>query len=572
MPHDFRTHAEIIVNTNVKGEIFECNEGLSFWGGVDPKTGYIIDVHHPNHGNFLSKKFILMPTSRGSCSGSGVLLQLAQNGLAPAALIFHETEEILTLGAIVADQLFDKKVAILRLPKDIYSALAMADKAEIFENTLLFGSKKIKLRDLDTNTLNLNSKDQSILDGNHGAAQQIAMETICKMAAIQNAKELIDVTKGHIDGCILAHDANLIFAEKMYQLGASISIPTTINAISVNRNNWQSQGIKPDFGNKASRLADAYVKMGALPTYTCAPYLLEEIPKEHEVIGWSESNAVIYANSILGAKTQKHPDYFDLFVAMTGRAPKAGVYLSEERMPKYEISIDLPNKFDDSIWPMVGWLIGKFSPNKIPLVTGLEKTSLTGDDLKAICAAFGTTSAAPMLHINGHTPGNKLSSIQQMGKFLITHEHLVTLWKDFNNADINVDLVAIGSPHASLSECRNFLKFFNGKSCSPNVKTIITIGRDVLSQAKEEGILEELERTGIQVISDICWCSITEPIFPNNTSVIMTNSGKYAHYAHGLTGRKTRFGSLEDCAKAAQSGLAKSDLPSWLSNQSYSAK
>ena len=566
MPHDFRTNAEIIVKTNVKGEIFECKEGLSFWGGVDPNTGCIIDVHHPNHGNFLSKKFILMPTSRGSCSGSGVLLQLAQNGLAPSALIFHETEEILTLGAIVADQLFDKQVAILRVSKELYSALAMVNKAEIFENTLMFGSKTIKLRELNIDALTLNSKDQSILDGNYGAAQQIAMETICKMAAIQNAKELVDVTKGHIDGCILAHDANLIFAEKMCQLGAAISIPTTINAISVNRNNWQSQGIEPDFGNKASRLADAYVKMGAHPTYTCAPYLLEDIPKENEVIAWSESNAVIYANSILGAKTQKHPDYFDLFVAMTGRAPKAGVYLSEERMPKYEISIDLPSKFDDSIWPMVGWLTGKFSPNKIPLVTGLEKTSLTADDLKALCAAFGTTSAAPMLHINGHTPGAKLANIQQIDKFAITREHLATLWKDFNTADLKVDLVAIGSPHASLSECQNFVKFFDDKSCSPNVKTIITIGRDVLSQVKEEGILEELKRAGVQVISDICWCSITEPIFPHNTSVIMTNSGKYAHYANGLTGRKTRFGSLEDCAKTAQSGFARSDLPEWLKN------
>ena len=566
MSHDFHTNAEIIVKTNVKGEIFECNEGLSFWGGVDPDTGCIIDVHHPNHGNFLSKKFILMPTSRGSCSGSGVLLQLAQNGLAPAALIFHETEEILTLGAIVADQLFDKQVAILRVSKKIYSALAMVNKAEIFENMLIFGSKTIELRELNIDTLTLNSKDQSILDGNHGAAQQIAMETICKMAAIQNAKELINVTKGHIDGCILAHDANLIFAEKMYQLGAGISIPTTINAISVNRNNWQSQGIESDFGNKASRLADAYVKMGAHPTYTCAPYLLEDIPKENEVIGWSESNAVIYANSVLGAKTQKHPDYFDLFVAMTGRAPKAGVYLNEERMPKYEISIDLPSKFDDSIWPMIGWLIGKFSPNTIPLVTGLEKTSLTADDLKALCAAFGTTSAAPMLHINGHTPGDKLANIQQMDKFKITREHLATLWKDFNTADLKVDLVAIGSPHASLSECRNFVKFFDEKSCSPNVKTIITIGRDVLSQVREEGVLDELKRAGIQVISDICWCSITEPIFPHNTSVILTNSGKYAHYAHGLTGRKTRFGSLEDCAKTAQSGFARSDLPEWLKN------
>ena len=566
MSHDFPTNAEIIVKANVKGEIFECNEGLSFWGGFDPGTGCIIDVHHPNHGNFLSTKFILMPTSRGSCSGSGVLLQLAQNGLAPSALIFHETEEILTLGAIVADQLFDKQVAILRVSKELYSALAMVNKAEIFENTLMFGSKTIKLRELNIDALTLNSKDQSILDGNYGAAQQIAMETICKMAAIQNAKELVDVTKGHIDGCILAHDANLIFAEKMCQLGAAISIPTTINAISVNRNNWQSQGIEPDFGNKASRLADAYVKMGAHPTYTCAPYLLEDIPKENEVIAWSESNAVIYANSILGAKTQKHPDYFDLFVAMTGRAPKAGVYLSEERVPKYEISIDLPSKFDDSIWPMVGWLTGKFSPNKIPLVTGLEKTSLTADDLKALRAAFGTTSAAPMLHINGHTPGAKLANIQQIDKFAITREHLATLWKDFNTADLKVDLVAIGSPHASLSECQNFVKFFDDKSCSPNVKTIITIGRDVLSQVKEEGILEELKRAGVQVISDICWCSITEPIFPHNTSVIMTNSGKYAHYANGLTGRKTRFGSLEDCAKTAQSGFARSDLPEWLKN------
>ncbi len=555
-----------IVQKDIKGKVFKCSEGLSFWGGVDPHTGRIIDIHHPNHGSFISKKFLLMPTSRGSCSGSGVLLQLAQSELAPAALIFHETEEILTLGAIVADQLFDKQVAVLRVSKAIYNDLAMADTAEIFGNKLMFGSKIISLTKLNIGTLNLSAEDQSILKGERGTAQQVAMETICKMARLQNAKELIGITKGHIDGCILAHDANLMFAEKMYQLGATISIPTTINAISVNRNNWESQGIDPDFGKKASRLADAYVKMGAHPTYTCAPYLLEDIPKEHEVIGWSESNAVIYANSVLGAKTQKHPDYFDLFVAMTGRAPKAGVYLDKERMPKYEINIDLPSKFDDSIWPMIGWLIGKFSPNKIPLVTGLEKTSLTADDLKALCAAFGTTSAAPMLFIDGHTPGDELSNIQQMDKFKITREHLATLWKDFNTADIKVDLVAIGSPHASLSECRNFVKFFNGKSCNPNVKTIITVGRDVLSQVKEEGILEELKRAGIQVVSDICWCSITEPIFPYNTSVIMTNSGKYAHYAHGLTGRKTRFGSLEDCAKTAQSGLANSDLPYWLSN------
>jgi predicted aconitase/predicted aconitase with swiveling domain len=512
MSNNFHSNAEIIVKANVTGEIFECKEGLSFWGGVDPSTGCIVDVHHINNGNSLVGKLVLMPTSRGSCSGSGVLLQLMQNGLAPKALIFHEEEEILTLGAIVSDQLFNKKVAILRVSKDIYSDLATEDTAEIFENTLVCGSKTIKLWGLGTETLNLNSTDRRMLNGDQGIANKIAMEAICKMAAVQSANELIDVTKGHIDGCILAHDANLIFAEKMYKLGANVSIPTTINAISVNLNNWENQGVEPDFGNKASRLANAYEKMGAHPTYTCAPYLLENKPQRDEVIGWSESNAVIYANSILGAKTQKHPDYLDLFIAMTGRAPKAGVYLTENRIPKIEISIHLPTDFDDSIWPMLGWLIG---------------------DLK---------------------------------NFNITKQHLAKLWNKFNYADLRVDLVAIGSPHASLTECQSFVKFFDGKNCNPNVKTIITIGRDILSKAKSEGLVEKITSAGVQIISDICWCSITEPIFPPEASVIMTNSGKYAHYAHGLTGRKTRFGSLKDCAIAAQSGWAKSELPEWLSN------
>ena len=177
-----------IVQKDIKGKVFKCCEGLSFWGGVDPHTGRIIDIHHPNHGSFISKKFLLMPTSRGSCSGSGVLLQLAQSELAPAALIFHETEEILTLGAIVADQLFDKQVAVLRVSKEIYNDLAMADTAEIFRNKLMFGSKIINLTKLNIETLNLSAEDQSILKGERGTAQQIAMETICKMARLQNAK------------------------------------------------------------------------------------------------------------------------------------------------------------------------------------------------------------------------------------------------------------------------------------------------------------------------------------------------------------------------------------------------
>jgi hypothetical protein len=171
-----------------------------------------------------------------------------------------------------------------------------------------------------------------------------------------------------------------------------------------------------------------------------------------------------------------------------------------------------------------------------------------------------------MMHINGHSPGDKLVEPLHLEKSNITSEHLAKLWVEFNVANTKVDLVAIGSPHASISECRNFVKFLKGKPCSTNVQTIITIGRDLLSAAKNEGIVDQLKGAGVQVLSDICWCSITEPVLPAEASVIMTNSGKYAHYAGGLTGRAIRFGSLKDCAQTAQSGFAKSDLPDWLLN------
>ena len=554
----------LFVQNDAKGQVLTCAEGLSFWGGVDPDTGTIIDVHHPNHGEKLTSKIVLMPTSRGSCSGSGVLLQLARNGLAPAALIFREEEDILTLGAIIASKLFEKPVAILRLPAFTYDALSKAKVAEINNDNLSFLDQSILLLKPDTQSLQLVESDLNIIKGHDGPARKIAMEVICLMASVQGATELIDVSRGHIDGCILAHDANLDFAEKMHDMGAKTCIPTTINAISVDRKNFQSQGFTPDFGMKASRLADAYVNMGARPTFTCAPYLLDDIPIENEAIGWSESNAVIFANSVLGARTQKHPDYFDLFIAMTGRAPNTGVYLAENRVPTCELHIEIPKDFDDAFWPMLGWLAGAKSPNGIPVLCGLEALSPTIDDLKSLCAAFGTTSAAPLIHVRGHTPEGHLPISSDAKHLNISITDLVDLWQEFNDGENKIDLVAIGSPHASIMECRKFADFFNDQQCFALTKTIVTVGRQTLSQMKAEGIFDRLEGAGIEVIPDICWCSITEPVFPVDTLVLMTNSGKYAHYGKGLTGRDVRFGSLKDCARASLSGQAPASLPEWL--------
>ena len=556
--------AIIYVQNDVDSDIVVCDEGLSFWGGVDPDTGVIIDIHHPNCGEKLSGKIVLMPTSRGSCSGSGVLLQLAQNGNAPAALIFRETEDVLTLGAMIAERLFDKNIAVLRLVPKIYNLLSEEKSAKIDNLKLHFSNTIINLFQPAIDEIHLSNSDKKMLAGVNGEATKIAMEVLCLMAAAQNADKLIDVSRGHIDGCILAHDANLHFAEKMLDMGANVIIPTTINAISVDRENWKSQGVAPDLGGKASRLADAYVKMGAYPTFTCAPYLLDEKPSKGEVIGWSESNAVIYANSVIGARTQKHPDYLDLFIAMTGRTPHTGVYLEKNRQPVCEIQVALPSNFDDAIWPMIGWLAGHKSPNGIPVLNGLEDILISNDDLKALCAAFGTTSAAPMIHIKGHTPESELQSAKDAKYTTIMPNDLLNLWQNFKNGNNKIDLVAIGSPHASTSECLKFLELLEENNERVTVPTILTIGRETLSNLDHQGSLNKLSKLGVQVIPDICWCSITEPVFPPKAKSLLTNSGKYAHYGEGLTGRNVRFGSLSDCALAAMTGYVDDEFPDWL--------
>jgi len=413
-----------------------------------------------------------------------------------------------------------------------------------------------------TAALDLTDDDRAMLDGRDGIAVQLAMRITTAMAAQQGALKLVDVVQGHIDGCIYASPANLTFAEKMAGMGAKVRIPTTMNAISVDRANWQAQGVPADFGNPAARLADAYVRMGCRATFTCSPYLLDSAPKIGEAIAWAESNAVIFANTVLGARTAKHPDFLDLCIALTGRAPLSGVYLAEHRKAARIRDVDLPENVDDAFWPLIGYLAGRAAPDRIPLLRGLAAAQPTQDDLKALCAAFGTTSAAPMLHIEDITPEAKDAAAANADHTAITRADMIDAWRMFNDGPDEVELVAIGSPHASLSECGALADALGGRKRHEDVAVIVTAGHDVMAEAGD--ILIRLRESGIQVIPDLCWCSISEPVFPSKTRTLITNSGKYAHYGPGLSGRTVRFCSLADCIEAALTGCVPPRLPAWL--------
>lgn len=546
------------------GPVILCDPGLSFWGGVDAATGVVIDAHHPRHGAALAGRVVLMPSSRGSCTGSGVLLELVLNGHAPAALIFRDTEDVLTLGALIAGRLFGRPLPVLRLSPADFAQVAAAGQATITATHLHAGALTLPLHELDAGALDLTAQDRAVLAGAEGAANALAMEVTCLMAAQQGARQLGDITRGHIDGCIYASPANLRFAQAMRDMGARVRVPTTMNAISVERALWQAQGTPPAFGGPAAALADAYVAMGARPTFTCAPYLLDDPPVQDERIGWSESNAVIYANSALGARTVKHPDFLDLFIAMTGRAPLSGVYLDAPRRPARIVAVQAPDAPDDAFWPMLGWLAGDRAPDRIPLLTGLGHLRPSTDDLKAMCAAFGSTSGAPMLHVAGITPEADLPPADGADRATITQADLRALWAQFNAAPARVDLVAIGSPHASAPECRAFAAHLAGRRVAAGVDAIVTIGAHVGAHLDADGTAQALRAAGVTILRDLCWCSISEPVLPPTAQVIMTNSGKYAHYGPGLTGRRMRFGGMADCAAAAVTGRAPDTLPAWI--------
>ncbi len=553
--------AQSILPGQATGEVLACNEPISFWGGVDPATGRVIDVHHPLAGQSIAGRILVLPGTRGSCTGSGVLLDMVLNGHAPAALVFAEPEDVVTLGAMIAAAMFGKPLPVLRLTADAFAALARVKAARITETVIAAEGLAIPIMPPSLAALDLTPADRAMLDGAKGEATAQAMRILCAMAANQGATRLIDVSQGHIDGCIYASPANLTFAEKMADMGAKVRIPTTMNAISVDHANWRVQGVPPLFGGPAQRLADAYVRMGCQPTFTCSPYLLDTAPVEGEAIAWSESNAVIYANSVLGARTAKHPDFLDLCIAMTGRAPLSGVYLDEHRQARRIIDVDLPEGVDDAFWPLIGWLAGKAAPDRIPLLRGLTSARPTPENLKAVCAAFGTTSAAPMLHIEGVTPeADRIAPDADHAR--ITHADMVAGWQTLNDGPETVELVAIGSPHASLLECRALADALAGRAVA--VATILTAGRATIGQARTEGTLARLEQSGVQVLPDLCWCSISEPVFPPGTRALMTNSGKYAHYGPGLSGRAVRFGGLSACAEAAVTGHAPKALPPWL--------
>ncbi|MBO1539157.1 aconitase family protein [Pseudomonas sp. OA65] len=573
-----RVKGRSLVEGAAQGALLFTDVGLSFWGGVDPASGEVIDRHHPLSGERLAGRVLAIPSGRGSCTGSSVLMELISNGHAPAALVLAEADEILTLGVLVAQVIFQRSLPVLCVGHEAFNGLRGQGFVRLEGDVLTLTGRRpndgwqgseASSQPL-TSTLKLTEQDQALLDGTHGQAARVAMHIVLRMAEIQGATQLLDVTQAHIDGCIYTGPASLRFAEQLVQWGAKVRVPTTLNAISVDQRRWRELGVDPALGEPASALGDAYMAMGAQLSFTCAPYLLDTAPTLDEQIVWAESNAVVYANSVLGARTQKYPDFLDICIALCGRAPLAGCHLDDPRKARLIVDVPALGQVDDSFYPLLGYHIGSLTGRRVPLIRGLEHAAPSLDDLKAFGAAFATTSAAPLFHIAGVTPealdpADVLSSDVTVPQESVDAAGLLASWRELNSARDNwVDVVSLGNPHFSLSEFAALATLCAGRIKHPYVVLAITCGRAVLEQARKAGYLTAIEAFGAVLVTDTCWCMLGEPVIPPQATTLMTNSGKYAHYAPGLVGRGVHFAALADCVEAACTAATHGQPPTWL--------
>jgi len=415
----------------------------------------------------------------------------------------------------------------------------------------------------------LTARDREMLDGVHGGAPQLAMSILVRMAEVYGAHELMDISQAHIDSTIYLGDATLEFAERLAALGARVAVPTSLNVSGVDECGWKEWHVSPEWAAKAARQMLAYERMGAAPTWTCAPYQTQMRPSFGQQIAWGESNAIAFANSVIGARTERYPDLLDICCAITGRVPAVGLHLTENRAGQLLIRlVDVPRALqqDDQFFAVLGHLVGKLAGERIPVIDGIVVVP-PEDQLKAMAAAVASSGRVALFHIVGVTPEAPTLDAAFQGRVPeqtidVGVRDLRDARRELTTADgRELDMVILGSPHFSLAEFRALAPLVAGRRRHPRVKFLITSGRFMKEQAEQAGVLAPIVDFGAQVTLDTC--ILASPMLPPDIRLLMTNSAKYAYYAPSLLNTRVTFGSLADCVASAVEGCVVRDESLW---------
>jgi len=406
----------------------------------------------------------------------------------------------------------------------------------------------------------LTDEERGLLNGQGGEGVSLAMRILVESARLLGAEELTPISSAHIDGCLYHGDSGTLFAEKLVDLGARVSVYTTLNVGALDLLHPGRDRLPPHEQKMARRMMKAYVALGCIETWTCAPYQAGHRPKYGQDVAFGESNAIAFCNSVLGARTNRYGDFLDICAAICGRVPRIGLHITANR--RATILVDAsglpPSFFDEDIaFAILGYWLGLAFVGAVVAFDGLIDPN--EDHLKALGAAAASSGSIGLFHVIGVTPEAPTRD-QVFGGVppqQIVKLDLAMLERARNGLSTigcehgaRIDAVAIGSPHLSAGELRALDRMLAGRKCQ--VPFYACTSRNSLQLVTGEGLPQRLEASGVVIVADTC--IVVTPILPASGGVLVTNSGKFAHYTPSTTGYEVLFANLRDCVQSAIDG------------------
>lgn len=418
----------------------------------------------------------------------------------------------------------------------------------------------------------LTAAEQAMLDGADGPAVELAMRVVTSLARARGADRLVEVVHAHIDSCLYHGPVGLDFVHRLRELGGRVRVPTTLNIGALDLLHPSLVGEDPDvpeLHTDGRELMTAYADLGARPTYTCAPYQHEARPGLGEHVAWAESNAIAFANTVLGARTDRYGDFLDICAALTGRAPYAGLHRDEQRAARLVLDCTVVPGIDDPDEITVvgiGSLLGRLAGTEVAAVVGLP-SDLPEERLKALCAVAASTGSVALVHVVGRTPEAPTLDAALHGGHparvvAVTGDDVAREVARLSTVPAGpVDAVCVGTPHASLAELGELARLAtDGAGVRAGVRAIVNTSRGTLALAREAGTVAALRSAGWTVLTDTC--SYIAPVLPRDTRTVATNSGKWAAYAPGNLGVDVVLTTTAGCVEASRTGFASGTGPS----------
>jgi predicted aconitase len=358
--------------------------------------------------------------------------------------------------------------------------------------------------------MHLNETEKRMLAGENGKACELAMNILSDLGDLYGAERMIAVSQVHIDMTLYMVDAGVEFAERMADWGGEFAVPAQLNPASIDLIRHEKMRVPKDLLENSRRLESAFLKMGAVPTWTCAPYQQGLIPSFGEQVAWGESNAVAFVNSVIGARTERYADLTDVCAAITGIVPELGLHLAENR--KAEILLVIENfpvqTFNDSrIYPLLGFIFGEIAGDKVAAIEGIPR-QVTEDNLKSFSAAAASSGAVGLFHVIGVTPeAPDIKTCFRNGKpkdtVVITREMIVSAESRLNQGTCSVpDLITLGCPHYSVEEFKILEEYLDSRKIKSGIEFWVFTSRKTYEAIEKNNLRGKIERSGVKIFKD----------------------------------------------------------------------